>query len=502
MNDYILEMKNISKSFFGIKVLENAQLQVKPGEVHVLLGENGAGKSTLIKILSSAYKKEAGQIFVNGVEVDFKSPKEAIDNGVSVIYQEFNLNPHMAVYENIYLGKEHLRKGLINKKESIIESEKYMKLIGLNVSPTTLVSKLSVAEKQMVEIAKAITTDVKVLVLDEPTAAITDKETEKLFDIIRSLKAKGVGIIYISHRMSELVEIGDRCTIMRDGAFVSTVELKETSVDELTRLMVGRNVSFEKIENKFIDKDQVALRVENLSFKKLLKNINFEINKGEIFGLAGLVGAGRTELAKCIIGEYKTVGATIKIRDHLLKGNSVPETIKNKMVYLSEDRKDEGLITIHSVKENIALPNLLKFKKILLNDKKMINTTKEYINKLRIRTSSPLAEVKTLSGGNQQKVVIAKWLCLNADVYIFDEPTRGIDVGARDEIYAIMYELIKNGASIIMISSDLVEVMKMCDRVAVMKEGQFVTILENDEHLTQEIILTYALHGGNKNEEC
>lgn len=496
MSEYILEMKNISKSFFGVKVLNDAELQVKAGEVHVLLGENGAGKSTLIKILSSAYKKESGQIFLNGAEVDFKSPKEAIDNGISVIYQEFNLNPHISIYENIFLGKEHLKNGFIDKKTSIKEAKKYMDLIGLNVSPTTLVSKLSVAQKQMVEIAKAITTDVKVLVLDEPTAAITDKETEKLFEIIRSLKQKGVGIIYISHRMSELIEIGDRCTIMRDGEYVSTVNIKEVDTDELTRLMVGRNVSFEKIENKYLNKDEVALHVEGLSYKQLLKDINFKVHKGEIFGLAGLVGAGRTELAKCLIGDFKTQGASIKIHGKNMKGNCIPETIKHKMVYLSEDRKDEGLITIHSVKENIGLPNLLRFKKMFLNDKDMLSTTKDYIKKLRIKTSSPMAEVKTLSGGNQQKVVIAKWLCLDADIYIFDEPTRGIDVGARDEIYEIMYELIKNGASILMISSDLVEVMKMCDRVGVMKEGKLVSILNNDEQLTQETILSYALHGG------
>lgn len=502
MSENILEMKGICKSFFGIDVLKDAKLQVKPGEVHVLLGENGAGKSTLIKILSSAYKKEKGQIFIKGEEVDFKTPKEAIDNGVSVIYQEFNLNPYVSIYENIFLGKEYLKNGFINTKQAIKEAKKYMELIGLNISPETIVSELSVAQKQMVEIAKAISTDVKILVLDEPTAAITDTETEKLFEIIRNLKAKGVGIIYISHRMSELIEIGDRCTIMRDGEYVSTVELKETNCDELTRLMVGRNVCFEKMNNEYINKNQVVLDVKNLNYKDFLKNINFELNKGEILGVAGLVGAGRTELAKCIIGAYKTDGAKIKIHNKLLKGNSVPETIANKIVYLSEDRKDEGLVLMHSLTDNVALPNLHKFKKLFLQDKSIVKATKEYINKLRIKTSSCMAEVKTLSGGNQQKVVIAKWLCLDADIYIFDEPTRGIDVGARDEIYQIMYELIKNGASIIMISSDLCEVMKMCDRVAVMKEGEISTILDNDEKLTQEKILSYALHGGAHNENC
>lgn len=502
MNDYILEMKNINKSFFGVKVLTDAQLQVKPGEVHVLLGENGAGKSTLIKILSAAYKKEEGQIFLDGKEVDFKTPKEAIDNGVSVIYQEFNLNPHVPIYENIFLGKEKIKNGFIDKAESIKEAKKIMDLIGLDVSPATIVSELSVAQKQMVEIAKAISCDVKVLVLDEPTAAITDKETEKLFEIVRELRSKGVGIIYISHRMNELLEIGDRCTIMRDGEYVSTVVLKETSCDLLTRLMVGRNVSFDKRENNYLDKEKTILEVKDLCYKNLIKNVSLDLKKGEILGIAGLVGAGRTELAKCIIGAYKRESGTIRVHDKVLKGNSIPETINNKIVYLSEDRKDEGLVLIHSVKDNIALPNLSKFKKFLLNDKKILSTTKEYISRLRIKTSSSFAPVKTLSGGNQQKVVIAKWLCLDADIYIFDEPTRGIDVGARDEIYEVMYELIKNGASIIMISSDLVEVLKMCDRVIVMKEGKFAAVLDNNDSLTQQEVLSYALHGGNTNEYC
>lgn len=502
MNEYILEMKNISKSFFGVQVLTDAQLQVKPGEVHVLLGENGAGKSTLIKILSAAYKKEKGQIFIDGKEVDFKTPKEAIDNGVSVIYQEFNLNPHVPIYENIFLGKEKMKNGFIDKAASIKEAKKIMDLIGLDISPTKIVSELSVAQKQMVEIAKAISSDVRILVLDEPTAAITDKETEKLFEIVRDLKAKGVGIIYISHRMNELFQIGDRCTIMRDGEYVSTEILKETNCDMLTRLMVGRNVNFEKRVNNSINKNHIALEVKDLCYKNRVKNVSFSLKKGEILGVAGLVGAGRTELAKCIIGAYKKQRGAIKVHGKVLKGSSISESINNKIVYLSEDRKDEGLVLMHSVKDNIALPNLLKFSKFLLKDQEILKATKEYISRLKIKTSSPVAPVKTLSGGNQQKVVIAKWLCLDADVYIFDEPTRGIDVGARDEIYEVMYELIKNGASIIMISSDLVEVLKMCDRVAVMKEGEITAILENNEGLTQEEVLSYALHGGKMNEYC
>jgi ribose transport system ATP-binding protein len=502
MSENVLRMENINKSFFGVKVLKNAKLEVRPGEVHVLLGENGAGKSTLIKILSSAYKRDSGKVFINDQELLFKNPKEAIDQGISVIYQEFNLNPFFSIYENIFLGKEFLKNGFVDEKTSIKEARKHMDRIGLDLSPRTLVAELSVAQKQMVEIVKAISNDLKILVLDEPTAAITDKETEKLFEIVRDLKKRGVGIIYISHRMSELFEIGDRCTVMRDGEYVDTVELSKTTEDELTKMMVGRKVSFEKRENTSIDLNHKNLEVEGLCYKDFLKDINMDVKRGEILGIAGLVGAGRTELAKCIIGAYKTRHGKVKIHGKTLNGNSITESISNKIAYLSEDRKDEGLVLIHSVEDNIVLPNLLKFKKGLLDDKMISSVTKDYIKSLRIKTSSHKAQVKTLSGGNQQKVVIAKWLCLDADVYIFDEPTRGIDVGARDEIYDIMYDLIDKGASIIMISSDLVEVLKMCDRVAIMREGRIESILDNDDSLTQEKILTYALHGGNDNGKC
>ena len=493
MNEYILEMSGISKSFSGVKVLDDVQLKVRPGEVHVLLGENGAGKSTLIKILSAAYKQEGGKIIVDGKHVEFSNPREAIDNGISVIYQEFSLIPHMSIYENMYLGKEHLKNGLIDKKTSIKKAKKYMDLIGLEMSPKTLISDLSVAQRQMVEIAKAISRNVKILVLDEPTAAITDKETEKLFQIIRDLKSKGIGIIYISHRMNELFEIGDRCTVMRDGEYVSTVNLSETDCDELTRLMVGRDICMDRIKNEYIDEENVVLEVRNLYYKDFLKDINLNLRKGEILGIAGLVGAGRTELAKCIMGVYKTNRGSITLKNKTLERNSIVGAIDSGMAYISEDRKNEGLVCIHSITDNVALPNLKKFGKLILNNNKMVETTKSYIEKLNIKTSCHTQLAGKLSGGNQQKVVISKWLCSGADIYIFDEPTRGIDVGARCEIYDIMRDLIKQGASIIMISSDLEEILQMCDNVVVMREGEISAILENDDNLTQENILSCAL---------
>lgn len=491
-------MSDINKSFYGVQVLSEAQIKVKKGEVHVLLGENGAGKSTLIKILSCAYKREGGKIVLDNEEINLSSPKEAIDKGISVIYQEFNLNPYVSIYENIMLGKEIMKYGVIDKKRCIEEAKKYTDMIGLEVPLTTLVEKLSVAQKQMVEIAKAISTNVKLLVLDEPTAAITDKETERLFNIVRELKEKGIGIIYISHRMSELFEIGDRCTVMRDGKYVNTVELKDTNIDELTKMMVGRKVSFDRWDNQYIDEKETVLKVDNLKYRDAVKNISFELKKGEILGMAGLVGAGRTETAKCIIGALNRDSGDIYLNGELLKKNDIGHAIKKGVVYLSEDRKDEGLVLMHSLVNNVILPNLSQFGKFVLNQDKINKVSQEYLDKMMVKMSSKEAPANSLSGGNQQKVVIAKWLLTNAKIYIFDEPTRGIDVGPRDEIYNIMSDLIKNGASIIMISSDLVEVQKMCNRVLVLKDGEISGNLINDKNLTQQKILSYALGGESK----
>jgi len=497
MANTILEMKGISKSFYGVKVLRDAKLSVQPGEVHVLLGENGAGKSTLIKILSGAYRRESGEIFLDGKPFYTTNPKDCIEAGISVIYQEFNLVPDLPIYENIFLGKEFVKNKLIDRKTAIKESRKYLDMLGMNIDPKTKIANLSVAQKQLVEIAKAISCNARILVLDEPTAAITDNETKMLFGIIRKLTAEGIGIIYISHRMSELFEIGNRCTVMRDGQYVDTVVLKETNELELTKMMVGREVSFERLPAHKIG--ETVLEVKDLCYRDKLKNINLKLHKGEILGLSGLIGAGRTELAKCIIGAYTMSSGEIIYKGNKLKPN-IPDTIASGIVYLSEDRKDEGLVLGHSVQENIALPNLKQFGRFLLNKRKIAETAKDSVKKLRVRTHSINNAVQNLSGGNQQKVVIAKWLKTGADVYIFDEPTRGIDVGARDEIYNIMYDLITKGASIIMISSDLTEVMKMCDRIAVMKDGRITSEFENSDELTQEQLLACALIEKERND--
>ena len=494
MSDYLLEMKNICKEFSGVKVLRDVTFNVLPGEVHVLLGENGAGKSTLIKILSGAYTKTSGEIFIDGKSADINTPTDAFGYGIGVIYQEFNLNPFMSVYENLFLGKEYTNSlGFIDQQRCIKETEVALKRVGLDVSPKTIVKTLSVAQMQLVEIAKAIMSNVKLLVFDEPTATLTETEIKILFTIIEELKAAGIGIIYISHRMKELKQIGDRCTVLRDGGYIDTVILKEVEDCDLVKMMVGRNVELNKRENHFNSEEEI-IRVEGLHCARRVKDANFTLRRGEILGVAGLVGSGRTELAKCIIGEYKSSAGSIFVKGKKAKINNPCDAMKYGIVYLSEDRKNEGLILMHSVKTNSTLSSLDKFIKAGLISLSMErDCANSLVKQFNIKTNGLGMLLKNLSGGNQQKVVIAKWVNSGADVYIFDEPTRGIDVCARPEIYNIMDDLVQAGASIIMISSDLVEIIRMSDKVLVMHQGTVTGILENDAELSQEKILNYAI---------
>lgn len=495
MSDYLLEMKNISKEFSGVWVLQDVNLSLKRGEVHVLLGENGAGKSTLIKILSGAYTKTSGEISINGENVDIRNPSDAFVYKIGVIYQEFNLNPYMSIYENLFLGKEYTGVlGFIDRKRSINEARQALQRVGLDISPKTLVKDLSVAQMQLVEIAKAIMSQLQIMVFDEPTATLTEREIAKLFQIITELRTAGVGIIYISHRMKELKQIGDRCTVLRDGNYINTVNLNEVEDCDLVRMMVGRNIDFEKRKTSFVDPGVDALKVEGLGYRNLLQDISFTLKKGEILGVAGLVGSGRTEMAKCIIGEYKATQGTITVKGERVKISQPCDAINRGIVYLSEDRKNEGLIVKHDVETNATLAGLDKLiKGGLINVEKEKVCANELVQQFNIKTNGIKMLIKYLSGGNQQKVVIAKWVNSGADIYIFDEPTRGIDVGARQEIYTIMEDLVSAGASIIMISSDLVEIIKMADRVIVMHQGRIGGILENDENLSQETILNYAI---------
>lgn len=495
MSEFLLEMKNISKEFSGVWVLQGVNLSLKKGEVHVLLGENGAGKSTLIKILSGAYTKTSGEIFISGELAEIRNPSDAFGYKIGVIYQEFNLNPYMSVYENLFLGKEYSNGfGFIDRNRSIKEASIALQRVGLDISPKKLVKDLSVAQMQLVEIAKALMSQVKILVFDEPTATLTEKEVDKLFQIINELKADGVGIIYISHRMKELKCIGDRCTVLRDGKYIDTVNLAEVEDCDLIRMMVGRSVEFEKRTEDHTNPNVDVLSVEGLSYRKLLDNVTFTLKKGEVLGVAGLVGSGRTEMAKCIIGEYKATRGSITVKGRKVKISDPCDAIKNGIVYLSEDRKNEGLIVKHDVETNATITGLDKLiRGGLIDMEKERDCANELVKQFNIKTNGLKMLIKNLSGGNQQKVVIAKWVNSGADIYIFDEPTRGIDVGARQEIYTIMEDLVRAGASIIMISSDLVEIIKMSDRVLVMHQGKIGGILNNDVDLCQETILTYAI---------
>jgi ribose transport system ATP-binding protein len=491
--EYLLEVKNVCKSFPGVQALENVNFSLKKGEVHALIGENGAGKSTLIKILSGAYHLDSGEISVNGQQVTIDNPRKAFDLGITVIYQELNLNPFLPIYENVFLGREFRNKfGLLNSSKAIKETKKLLAQCGLDISPKTIVKDLGVAQQQLVEIAKAMSLDANIIIFDEPTSALSDKEIECLFARIRELKEAGCGIIYVSHRLEEIFEIANRCTVLRDGEYIGTREVKNVDIKELINMIVGRKFSESKRTETYVYQENV-LKVKGLDYKNILKNISFELKKGEILGIAGLMGSGRTELAKCIIGEFKKTSGDIYLHDTLVTIKSVNEALKYGIVYLSEDRRSEGLFLKHHVKTNMTISSLAEVvRRGLLSFKKEVTLCSDLRDKLRIKTPSLATLVKNLSGGNQQKVVIGRWLLTKAKVFIFDEPTRGIDVGAKDEIHKIMEELVKEGASIMMISSEIPEILKMSDRIMVMRFGSVEMILDN-HNLTQEDILHYAI---------
>lgn len=497
----LLKMKNITKIFPGVKALDKVNLNLSAGKTHILLGENGAGKSTLIKVLSGAHQPDEGEIYINGKKVTINSPSDAFKYGISVIYQEFQLAPNLTIYENIFLGREITNSfNFINKKETVARTKEMMQFVGLDVSPNTLVKDLSIAEKQMVEITKALVFDADIIVFDEPTATLTDKETKRLFEIIHQLEEEGIGIIYISHRLKEFEEVGEKCTILRDGKYIETVELEETSKKELVNLMTGRKLDRDKKRCNICFPDKKILKAENLSYKDKVKNVSFHLCEKEILGVSGLVGAGRTELLKTLIGEYSKDSGKIYLNGKEIELKSPASAIENNIFYLSEDRKDEGLFLGHSIKRNITISSLNRVtKKGVLKKRHEEKICDDLIEQLNIKTPNMDTEALTLSGGNQQKVVIAKGLCRQAQIYIFDEPTRGIDVGAKEEIYTIMDKLVKDGSSVIMISSDLPELLRISDRIMVMADGELVDTFINDQNLSQQDILSAAVGGGKKN---
>ena len=493
--DIILKLEDVVKTFPGVKALDGVKLEVRKGEVHALCGENGAGKSTLMKIIAGAYSITSGKIYFEGKEVNFSSTKEAQDMGISMIYQEFNLIPYLTVAENLFLDRQPRNKfGFIDWKKLNEDSKKLLKRVGLNINPELKVRDISIAEAQMVEIAKCLSLNSKIIIMDEPTAALSDEEIECLFDIIKSLKKDGISIIYISHRMSEIFEIADRLTVFRDGKFIKTMKTAETNPSELVKLMVGKNI-VDLYPIRDYKKDEVVLEVKNASLKKHFSDVNFNLHKGEILGIAGLMGAGSIHLSKALYGCYEGFEGEVYIEGKKVNIKKPLDGIKNGISLVPDDRKNLGLILIRCVRENISIAsldnildnNFISYKK----DKEVAN---KEIQQLKIKVSSSEQRVENLSGGNQQKVVFGKMLETSPKILILDEPTRGVDVGAKAEIYQIMDELTNKGMSIILVSSDLPELIGMSDRVIVMREGKIVKELNKNE-ANQETVLAYAAGG-------
>ena len=493
MGEVILEMKGIDKSFPGVHALDHVDLEIRKGEVLALMGENGAGKSTLMKVLTGIYTKDSGTITYEGKEVEFHSAREAQDNGVIIVHQELNMLGHLTVAQNIFIGRE-FKKGIkIDDKKMNEEAQKLFDRMNVDIDPRETMSKLTVGKQQMCEIAKAISHDAKIIIFDEPSAALTEAEIEQLFKIIRDLKSQGMGIVYISHRMDEIKVITDRVTVMRDGTYVGTLITKESTKDDIINMMVGRVIYEDpKTESQVAPDAPVVLKVEHLNAGRMVKDVSFELHKGEILGFSGLMGAGRTETARALFGADPKDSGDIYVNGQKVEIKTPQDAVKCGIGYLSEDRKRFGIVVDKTVAENSTMATMENFMKgIFIDKKKEKDVAQEYVEALKTKTPSVDQLVVNLSGGNQQKVVIAKWLVRNCDILIFDEPTRGIDVGAKSEIYHLMNELVAEGKSIIMISSEMTEILRMSDRIVVMCEGRKTGELGIEE-ATQERIMHAA----------
>lgn len=490
----ILQMRHIFKTFPGVKALDDAQLDVRPGEVHVLLGENGAGKSTLVKVLAGVYAKDGGEILFDGKAVEINSVADAQKLGISMIHQELNMLPARTVAQNIYMGREPLKNKtikLVDEKKMVEDSRRLMESLGVQLDPNVRVEEISIAQQQMVEVTKALSIETKILIMDEPTSSLTQREITALFRIVRNLCQQGIGIIYISHRMEEIFEIGDRVTVMRDGQYVGTVEVQNTDMDQLVSMMVGRKIG-DLYGTQEREPGRVALETVELTGLRF-RNVSIKVREGEIVGLGGLVGAGRTELAKAIFGYDKVTGGKVLVYGEEMKKHSPRNSVEMGIGFLPEDRKTEGLIQSIPIRENIIHASMRQyFKGGLINRKAENEQAEKYRKELRIASPDVVRNVSALSGGNQQKVVIAKWLCTGCRILIFDEPTRGIDVGAKSEIYALMNRLAAEGYAILTISSDQKELIGISDRVYVMKDGEITGELAKDE-ITAENIVAYAV---------
>ncbi len=495
MSETFLQMSHITKRFPGVLALSNVDFALHKGEVHALLGENGAGKSTLMKILSGVYQPDEGDIIFEGQSVTFANPLSAQSAGITIIHQEFNLFPELTVEENIFIGREFCKNNRwrLDEKQQRQAAIDILQKLNLNIAPDTLVADLTVAQQQMVEIAKAISVNAKILIMDEPTAALTETEIDSLFQVTRLLKEQGTGIVYISHRLEELALIADRATVMRDGQFIATVDYDAVKISDLIAMMVGRDLGNIYPRREPLAQRKPVLEVSGLTRNGVLHNIDFTLYQGEILGFAGLMGAGRTELARAIFGADPIDGGTLKLNGKVTVIKDIPDAIQQGISYLTEDRKKEGLALGLSVERNIMLGNYPEYSDRFGNvdSARCQKTSAEQVKALRIKTPHLEQAALNLSGGNQQKIIIARWVCKDTDILIFDEPTRGIDVGAKLEIYELMNRLVAKGKSIIMISSELPEVLGMCDRILVMRNGRITGELASDD-ATQEKIMQYA----------
>jgi ribose transport system ATP-binding protein len=497
MSDPILRVEGISKGFPGVQALKDVHLEVRAGEVLVLVGENGAGKSTLMKILSGIYTRDEGTIIFEGEPVELTSPLQAQQLGITIIHQELNMMPDLTVAQNIYIGREPRTGPFLSERALNRRAEELLQRLDIKLDPRRRVGELTVAEQQMVEIAKALSFNAKVLIMDEPTSALTDTEVETLFVLIEQLKQRGTGIVYISHRMDELRRLADRVSVLRDGAYIGSLDKSEINVPRIIEMMVGRAIDEgTRPDAREHSGDPIVLDVQGLSTKTLLKDVSFQLHRGEILGFAGLMGAGRTETARAIIGADRKDGGTITVAGKLVHIRQPEDAVKRGIGYLSEDRKLLGLMLEQDVTFNTVLASLDSYANAIgwMGDRKAKNQTKDYVQQLRVKTPSVNQIVKLLSGGNQQKVVIARWLMRDCDILIFDEPTRGIDVGAKEEIYRLMQQLAASGKSIIVISSELPEILRVANRIAVFANGRITGTLRNEE-ASQEKIMQLAAHG-------
>ncbi len=495
MNEVLLRMEGIQKSFPGVQALNNVKFEIHKGEVHALLGENGAGKSTLMKILAGVYIKDAGDIHFLGQPVEIHNPRAAQGLGIGIIHQELNLMQHLTAAQNVFIGREPKKwfGTVLDEKKLNAETQKLFDMLKLQLDPRVRVMDLVVAKQQMIEIVKALSHDSKLLIMDEPTAALNDAEIEELFRIIRHLKEQGVGIVYISHRMDEIKKIADRVTVMRDGTYIDTVRAADVELEQIITMMVGRQLDEMVRPEAKIASDQVLLEVRNLNRGRAIKNVSFQVRKGEILGFAGLMGAGRTEVARAVFGADPFETGEIFVAGQKVTIQQPQDAVKHGIGYLSEDRKRFGLAIGMDVETNVVLATLSRFCGFfgIVKTKGTRETADDFVTRLSIKTPSISQQVKFLSGGNQQKVIIAKWLCRNSEILIFDEPTRGIDVGAKFEIYKLLTRLAEEGKTVVMISSELPEVVRLCHRVLVMCEGRITGELAGND-ITQENIMKLA----------